>query len=258
MPSLFLRVRRRVSVPAAVKSVSTTTRRPRLLRARPPGVAVPEVFDATDGLPDGGRPPPGTSPYRPNAARGPTRAGWSSSLPRSTPSSASSRPARRPTSSCCGGAYRGRIGPACSRPSGTGPPSTGCSTGTPATWRDAGRGSRGPTGPSRTGARSGGKRSRGSGRAPRPGAGQGPAVRGRGARALPGPDPRDRAAARAHRVGGRDGRTAAGRDQARRRRTRRAVGPAGAGGAGRPGPGRAGPRRPVRVQPPGPRRAAGS
>ena len=74
--------------------------------------------------------------------------------------------------------------------------------------------------------------------------------------ALSGADPRHRAAARVHRLGGRGGRPAAGRDPARPGRAGRAVGPAGAG-ARRPGQGRPGPRRPVRVQPAGARRAAG-
>ena len=45
-----------------------------------------EIFDATDGLPEGDRWSTGTSPYRPSVARNPTPAGWSPSSPRSTPS----------------------------------------------------------------------------------------------------------------------------------------------------------------------------
>ena len=51
-------------------------------------------------------------------------------------------------------------------PSGTGPPSTACSTATPATSRGAGSGSPGPTGPWRPGPRSARRSSPGSGRPP--------------------------------------------------------------------------------------------
>ena len=73
---------------------------------------------------------------------------------------------------------------------------------------------------------------------------------------LSGADPGHRAAARVHRLGGRDGRPAAGRDPAGPGRAGRALGPTGAG-AHRPGQGRPGPRRPIRVQPAGTRRTAG-
>ena len=113
---------------------------------------------------------------------------------------------------------RARHGPvaACWRPSGTGRPSTGCSTGTPATWRAAGPASPGSTGPWRAAARSAGRPSRASG----PGAEFAALCRlyaaGRTG-AVPGADPRHRAAAGVHRRAGRDGRAAAGRAPARTR-----------------------------------------
>ena len=57
-------------------------------------------------------------------------------------------------------------GPACSRPSATATPGTGCSTETAATWRDAGSGSPGSTGRWRAGPRSAGRPSPASGRTP--------------------------------------------------------------------------------------------
>ena len=92
---------------------------------------------------------PGTSP---RTARNRARTGSSPNTPPSTPNSASSRPARRPTSTCS--RARCRAGPRrCWPPSATAPPSTGCSTATPATPKAAGcgraaNGARWPTAPS--------------------------------------------------------------------------------------------------------------
>ena len=92
--------------------------------------------------------PPGISPPRPSAGPGRIPAGWSPTLPRSTPSSASSRPARKRTCSCSAGRCRlltsqPRARPACWPRSGTETRSIGCSTGTRATWRAGGPGTPG-------------------------------------------------------------------------------------------------------------------
>jgi len=122
--------------------------------------------------------PPGISPPRPSAGPARIPAGWSPTLPPSTLSSASSRPVRKPTSSCSAGRCRppvnqARALPACSRRSGTATLSTGCSTGTPDTSKAAAPETPGSRGRPPTGRRSAGRRSPGCGRTPssRPSAG---------------------------------------------------------------------------------------
>ena len=74
---------------AAVSGVSTTTNRPRPNASGTGGLPSIEVFDATDGLPEGDRWSTWDQSIPTERGPRPHPAGWSPNWPRSTPNSAS-------------------------------------------------------------------------------------------------------------------------------------------------------------------------